>query len=104
MNMTRKNDWYKRQPRGGNKPYRFTPKWTTQTVLWIIDRLNDKEDFVDIQVKLIKDYGIGMRSAGNWIEMARRIMTDLNNGVTIGNALARDEERRNMMRRKKATS
>lgn len=102
--MTRNKDWYNQQPRGGNKPYRFAPKWKPETILSIIDDVNKMTDFVDIQVRLVKEYGIGLDSAAGWIEIARRVQGDMNNGLTLEKALERDHERRNIMRRKKKES
>lgn len=96
--MTKK--WYNDQPRGGEKPYRFAPKWSPETIQWIIDQLSEMTDVAEIQIKLIRDYDIGARSADKWIEIARRVMVDIQNGLTIDQALERDRERRNMLRRK----
>jgi hypothetical protein len=97
-----KEHWSKKQPRGGSKPYRFSPKWELKTMWWIIDRLNNMVDFIDIQYRLAKDYGVSIKTAANWIEIARRVMVDMRNGLSIENALERDKERRNMLRRKQS--
>ena len=57
-------------------------------------------DFVDIQYQLVKKHEISLSSAALWIEMARRVHTDMLNGLSMTNALARDKERRNQMRKK----
>lgn len=94
-------EWYKYQPRGGKKPYRFAPKWTPETILDIIEQITNMTPVSEIQVSIIKEYGVGARSADNWIEIARRVMVDLQNGLTLEQALERDRERRNMLRRNK---
>lgn len=93
-------DWYKQQPRGGNKPYRFAPKWNIQTIMSIIDGLGKNVPLLDMQVGIVKMYDVSLESAGNWIDIARRVEADLNQGFTIGEALERDHDRRNQMRRK----
>ena len=65
-----------------------------------MEQLHQMVDFVDIQVWLVKNYDISLASAALWIEMARRVMADMQNGLTIDEALERDLERRNEMRRK----
>jgi hypothetical protein len=95
--MANKNDWHKSQKRTTNS--RFKPKWDKQTITWIINQVNLMVDYVHIQVQLMKDYRISARTAGNWIEMARRIMVDTNNGLSMDVAIDRDRERRNQFRR-----
>lgn len=92
------NTWAKTQPR--TRKQTFQPKWDKDTVFEIMEQLHQMVDFVDIQVWLVKNYDISLASAALWIEMARRVMADMQNGLTIDEALERDLERRNEMRRK----
>ncbi len=96
--MTKINNWYSDQPRTDKKL--FKPKWTKDTILSIITDLNETKDYIDIQYKLVKIYGISTRSAENWVDIARRVMTDMNNGLDLDQALKRDQEIRNAKRRK----
>jgi len=41
-----------------------------------------------------------LASAALWIEIARRVHTDMLNGLSMNDALERDKERRNQMRRR----
>jgi len=41
-----------------------------------------------------------LSAAALWIEMARRVHTDTRNGLSMDDALERDQERRNQMRRR----
>lgn len=95
--MNEFNTWHDDQPKNTTK--RFKPLWTQDTVLWIIKEVNEMTDFVDIQYQLVKDYDISTASAGLWIEMARRVMKDMQNGLSIEDAIKRDRERRNQKRR-----
>jgi hypothetical protein len=92
--------WSKKQLRGGTKPYRFSPKWDSSTMTFIISELEKMTNFVDIQYQLVKQYGICIDTASNWIEIARRVMIDIKNGFSMDKAIARDKERRNLFRRK----
>lgn len=92
------NTWAKDQPRA--KKQTFKPTWDKEGVLEIIAQVRQMVDFVDIQVWIVKSYGVSLATAGLWIEMARRVMVDMDNGLTYEEAMARDKERRNQMRRK----
>jgi len=91
------NTWHDKQPKTTSN--RFKPKWTVDTVLWIIKELNQMTNYADLQYQLVKDYSISMASAGLWIEMSRRVMKDMNNGLSLEDAIKRDKERRNQRRR-----
>lgn len=95
--MNEFNTWHEEQPKTTSN--RFKPLWTQDTVLWIIKELNEMTDFADIQYQLVKDYSISTASACLWIEMARRVMKDMQNGLSIEDAIERDRERRNQKRR-----
>lgn len=97
--MTHINTWHENQQRTEKKT--FAPKWTNETLLWIIEQVKHMNDFIDIQVALVKKYKISLASAELWIEMSRRIMKDMNNGLSLEDALERDKERRNISRRVK---
>ena len=92
------NTWAKDQPR--TKKQTFKPKWDNAAIIEIIDQLKQAVDFVDTQIWLVKNYGISLASAALWIEMGRRVMVDMQNGLTLDQALERDKERRNQLRRK----
>jgi hypothetical protein len=92
------NTWAKDQPR--TKKQTFKPKWDKNTVVEIMEQVSQMVDFVDIQFYLVKQYDISVATAALWIEMARRVMKDVDNGLSLDEALARDKERRNKMRRK----
>lgn len=103
--MSEFNTWHDKQEkvidsRGSSV---FAPKWNNDTILWIIDQLNQMVDFVDIQYALVKQYKIVPASASLWIEMSRRVMVDMQNGLTIDQALEKDKERRSLFRRKTAS-
>lgn len=91
------NTWHDKQPKTISN--RFKPQWTVDTVLWIIKELNQMTNYADLQYQLVKDYNISMASAGLWIEMSRRVMKDMNNGLSLEDAIKRDKERRNQRRR-----
>lgn len=92
------NTWHEKQKRTAK--HTFAPKWTPEIILWIIGKINEMTDFVDIQYHLVKNEKISLATAGLWIEMARRVRDDMDNGLTIEEALVRDKERRNLMRRR----
>jgi len=94
----KKNNWHQKQER--TDTHTFKPKWTPEIIEWIIDQLIEMVDFVDIQYQLVKKHAISLASAALWIEMARRVHTDMRNGSSVANALERDQERRNQMRRR----
>jgi len=91
------NTWHDKQAKTISN--RFKPQWTVDTVLWIIKELNQMTNYADLQYQLVKDYNIGMASASLWIEMSRRVMKDMNNGLSLEDAIKRDKERRNQRRR-----
>jgi len=93
-----KNNWHQEQER--TDTHTFRPKWTPETIEWIIAQLGEMVDFVDIQYQLVKKHAISLASAALWIEMARRVHTDTRNGLSMDDALERDQERRNLMRRR----
>ena len=93
-----KNNWHSEQER--TDTHTFKPKWTPEIIKWIITQLNEMVDFVDIQYQLVKKHAISLSSAALWIEMARRINTDMLNGLSMAKALDRDQERRNQMRKR----
>lgn len=93
------NTWHDHQQR--TPKHTFAPKWTPETILWIIGKVNEMVDFVDIQYHLVKNEKISMASAALWIEMARRVDGDMKNGLTLEQALERDRERRNLLRKKR---
>jgi len=93
-----KNNWHDKQDR--TEKNTFKPKWTPEIIEWIIGQLNEMVDFVDIQYQLVKKHAISLVSAALWIEMARRVHTDMRNGLIMAKALERDRERRNQMRRR----
>lgn len=95
--MTKTNTWYSQQKR--NEKNLFVPKWNKDTIIWITAQLNEMVPFTDIQMQLIKDYGISLVSTYSWISMTRRIMKDVQNGLSLDEALERDRERRNLFRR-----
>lgn len=92
------NTWAKDQPR--TKRQTFKPKWDKETIIEIIEQIKQMVDFVDIQVWIVKTCDVSLATAGLWIEMARRVMVDMQNGLTYEEAMERDKERRNAMRRK----
>jgi len=93
-----KNNWHDKQDR--TEKSTFKPKWTPETIEWIITQLIEMVDFIDIKYQLVKKHAISLSSAALWIEMARRINTDMLNGLSMDKALERDQERRNLMRRR----
>ena len=93
-----KNNWHSEQER--TDIHTFKPKWTPETIEWIISQLNEMVDFVDIQYQLVKKHAISLASAALWIEMARRVNTDMLNGLSMTKEFERDKERRNQMRRR----
>jgi len=93
-----KNNWHSEQER--TDTHTFKPKWTPETIEWIISQLIEMVDFVDIQYQLVKKHTISLASAALWIEIARRVHTDMRNGLSAAKALERDKERRNQMRRR----
>jgi len=93
-----KNNWHDKQDR--TTKHTFKPKWTPEIIKWIIAQLNEMVDFVDIQYQLVKKHEISLSSAALWIEMARRVHTDMRNGLSLDDALELDKERRNQMRKK----
>ena len=97
--MKHNNTWHDTQERvaGGT----FKPKWTPEIILLIIERVNQMTDFMDLQYQLAKENDIKLVSAALWIEKARRVDTDMKNGLSIDEALERDRERGNLLRRKK---
>lgn len=97
-----KKDWYKNQPRGGSAPYRFSPKWRIDTIRWIMAKLSEDIGIADIQYQLVKDYGIGLASALQWVKMSQRIQASINEGLSIESAIERDRVFRNESRRKKS--
>ena len=94
--MKKFNTWHDKQDRTDRQT--FKPKWTPETIEWIIEALNQMVDFIDIQYNLVKKYKISLASAALWIEMARRVHTDMRNGLDMDEALKLDRERRNQMR------
>ena len=94
----KKNNWHSEQER--TDTHTFKPKWTPEIIWWIIYQLIEMVDFVDIQYQLVKKHTISLASAALWIEMARRVHTDMLNGLSMAKALERDKERRNQMRRR----
>ena len=92
------NNWHDTQER--TDTHTFKPKWTPEIIKWIIEQLIEMVDFVDIQYQLVKKHEIRLASAALWIEMARRVNTDMLNGLSMDDALERDQERRNLMRRR----
>ena len=95
------NTWYKDQERTDKQT--FKPKWDKEIILLIIEDLNKMVDFMDIQYRIAKSRMVSLATAGLWIEMSRRVMVDMKNGLTIDEALDRDRERRNQLRRKTKT-
>ena len=93
------NNWHSSQER--TPKHTFKPKWTPDIIEWIIGQLNEMTDFVDIQYRLVKNHNISLASAGLWIEMARRVSTDMRNGLNFEDALERDRQRRNLLRKKR---
>jgi len=93
-----KNDWHSEQER--TDTHTFRPKWTPEIIEWIITQLIEMVDFVDIQYQLVKKHEISLSSSALWIEMARKVNTDMLNGLSMDKALERDRERRNLMRRR----
>lgn len=93
------NTWHVNQNR--NERNRFLPKWSVETIHYIWDRLKKMDNFHNIQFDLIKQYSISTATAQSWIEITRRIMKDVQNGLTFDEALERDKQRRTEMRRKK---
>ena len=94
----KKNNWHSEQERTDTRT--FKPKWTPEIIEGIISQLNEMVDFVDLQYQLVKKHEICLASSALWIEMARRVHTDMLNGLSMTYALARDKERRNQMRRR----
>ena len=92
------NTWHDKQERVLSGT--FKPKWTPEIILSIIDRVNQMTDFIDLQYQLVKENNIRLGAAALWIEKARRVDTDMKNGLTIDEALERDRERGNLLRRK----
>jgi len=92
------NNWHDTQDR--TEKNTFKPKWTPEIIEWIISQLNEMVYFVDIQYQLVKKHAISLSSAALWIEMARRVHTDMRNGLSMDDALELDKERRNQMRRR----
>lgn len=95
----KENTWAKDQPRASKQT--FKPAWDKEGILEIIEQLKQAVDFVDIQVWIVKNYGVSLATAALWVEMARRVMVDMQNGLNFSQAMERDRERRNLMRRKK---
>ena len=93
-----KNDWHDTQER--TEKNTFKPKWTPEIIKWIIAQLGEMVDFVDIQYQLVKKFEVSLASAALWIEIARRVHTDMRNGLSMDDALELDKERRNQMRRR----
>jgi len=93
-----KNNWHDKQDR--TEKNTFKPKWTPETIEWIIGQIIEMVDFIDIKYQLVKKHAISLSSAALWIEMARRINTDMLNGLSMAKALERDQERRNQMRKR----
>ena len=93
-----KNNWHSEQER--TDTHTFRPKWTPEIIEWIITQLIEMVDFIDIQYQLVKKHAISLASAALWIEIARRVHTDMRNGLSMNDALERDKERRNQMRRR----
>ena len=93
-----KNNWHSEQER--TDTHTFKPKWTPETIEWIISQLIEMVDFVDIQYQLVKKHAISLASAALWIEIARRVHTDMRNGLSMTKALELDKERRNLTRRR----
>jgi len=75
-----KNNWHSEQER--TDTHTFRPKWTPEVIEWIISQLNEMVDFVDIQYQLVKKHAISLSSAALWIEIARRVHTDMRNGLS----------------------
>lgn len=98
--MTKKNTWHQDQERSDNKT--FAPKWNKDTILWIMNELKHMNEVSDIEAALVKGHLVSWRSAQEWVEMARRVMKDMGNGLTIDLAMARDKQRRNLWRSKRA--
>lgn len=96
--MTVKNTWHDKQKR--NEKNLFAPKWDQKTITWMIGEIEQMTDVAEIQLTLIKDYKISLVTAYSWVEMARRIMKDLNNGLSLEDAIERDRVRRDVYRRK----
>ena len=97
--MKHNNTWHDKQERVVRGT--FKPKWTPEIILLIIERINQMTDFMDLQYQLAKENDIKLVSAALWIEKARRVDTDMKNGLSIDEALERDRERGNLLRRKK---
>lgn len=95
-----KNTWHAQQPKNSIK--RFAPKWDIDTIYFINKKLSLMQDFIDIQYDVAKKYNVTLNTAGKWIEMTRRIMIDVANGLSIEEAVERDRLRRNQMSRKTA--
>ena len=93
-----KNNWHSEQER--TEKNTFKPKWTPEIIEWIIGQLNEMVDFIDLQYQLVKKHTISLASAALWIEMARRVHTDMRNGLSMAKALERDQELRNQMRKR----
>lgn len=100
--MTLQNTWHAEQKRTENNT--FVPKWNRDTIVWMIEQIRQMVDFVDIQYQLAKEYKISLQNSALWVEMARRIMKDVDNGLTLDEAMERDQERRNVKRHKSKTS
>jgi len=96
--MKKINTWHDKQER--TEKQTFKPKWTPEIIEWTIGQLNEMVDFVDIQYRLVKNHKISLASAGLWIEMSRRVYTDMRNGLSLEDALKLDRQRRNQMRRR----
>ena len=93
-----KNNWHDTQERTIRQT--FKPNWTPEIIEWIIVQLGEMVDFVDLQYQLVKKHEISLSSAALWIEMARRVHTDMRNGLSMDEALELDRERRNQMRKR----
>lgn len=96
-----KNEHAKNQIRTKKKT--FAPKWTPKTIIWIINELQKMTSVNDIAISLISEYKISPRTTESWIKIARNVMVDMNNGLSLEKSLSRDLERRNLLRRKNAT-
>ena len=97
-------DLYKRiyKKRSVSPKGTLMPKWDKKTILFIIDQLRTMHDVQDIQYYVMKSSNISLYTAYKWVEMARRIMKNIDNGLSIQDSFDRDKEYRNLINRRRA--
>lgn len=88
-----KNTWHKNQPRTAKST--FKPKWTPKTIEWMMAEVKKGTEDIDIQYQLIKDYEISHASSKLWLEMAKRTIEWLKQGMTLEEAIDHDRKWRN---------